>query len=106
MADFVHGYNTLRLHSGIGYVTPQSRLKGRDQQIMAEHRHKLTAARQARQIAHIEPCQSQPASTDARAPSAGSGSRLAKWGDSPFQAELSQKYNTRLPESAIKLIDG
>ena len=52
VADYVHEYNVLRLHSGIGYVAPQARLEGRDQQIMAERRCKLSAARQAREMAH------------------------------------------------------
>ena len=60
VADFVHEYNTLRLHSGIGYVTPQARLEGRDQQIVAERRRKLAVARQAREMAHGQPCQLQP----------------------------------------------
>jgi putative transposase len=60
VADFVREYNTVRLHSGIGYVTPQARLEGHDQQIIAERRRKLAAARQARQTAHSQPCQSQP----------------------------------------------
>ena len=59
-ADFAHEYNTLCLHSGIGYVTPHARLKWRDQQIRAEPRRKLAAARQAREMAHCQSCQSQP----------------------------------------------
>ena len=59
VAGFVHKYNTVRLHSGIGYVTPQSRLEGRDQQIVAERRRKLAAARQVREMAHSQPCQPQ-----------------------------------------------
>ncbi len=57
VADFVHEYNTLRLHSGISYVTPQARLQGRDQQIVAERRRKLAVARQAREMAHGQPFQ-------------------------------------------------
>jgi len=52
VAGYVQTYNTLRLHSGIGYVTPQARLEGRDAQIMAERRRKLATARQARQLAY------------------------------------------------------
>jgi transposase InsO family protein len=52
VAGFVHEYNTLRLHSGIGYVTPQARLEGRDQQILIERHRKLAVARQARELAH------------------------------------------------------
>jgi transposase InsO family protein len=48
VAGFVNEYNTVRLHSGIGYVTPQARLEGRDQQILAERRRKLAAARLTR----------------------------------------------------------
>ena len=59
VTGFVHQYNTVRLHSGIGYVTPQSRLEGRDQQIVAERRRKLAAARQARETAQSQPCQPQ-----------------------------------------------
>ena len=59
VAGFVHEYTTVRLHSGIGYVTPQARLEGRDQQIVAERRRKLAAARQAREAVHSQPCQPQ-----------------------------------------------
>jgi hypothetical protein len=45
-------YNAVRLHSGIAYVTPQARLEGRDQQILAERRRKLAAARLTRDTAH------------------------------------------------------
>ena len=57
VAGFVSEYNDVRLHSGIGYVAPQARLEGRDQQIMIERRRKLAAARQARESAHQQPCQ-------------------------------------------------
>jgi putative transposase len=60
VADFVREYNTVRLHSGISYVTPQARLEGRDQQIIAERRSKLAAGRQTREMAHSKPCQAQP----------------------------------------------
>jgi hypothetical protein len=50
----------LWLHSGIGYVTPQARLEGRDQQIVIERRRKLAAARQARELAHQQLCQLPP----------------------------------------------
>ncbi len=48
VADFVKEYNTVRLHSGTAYVTPQARLEGRDQRILAECRRKLAAARLTR----------------------------------------------------------
>ena len=59
VAGFVQEYNGVRLHSGIGYVTPQARLVGLDQQIIAERRRKLAAARHAREAAHQQPSQPQ-----------------------------------------------
>ena len=48
MARYVEHYNTVRLHSAIGYVTPQAKLEGRDQAILAERDRKLEAARERR----------------------------------------------------------
>ena len=48
VGDFVEEYNTTRLHSAIGYVTPQDRLEGRHTQIWAERDRKLEVARAAR----------------------------------------------------------
>jgi len=62
VADFAHEYNALRLHSGIGYVTPQARLEGYDRQIMAERRRKLAVACQAREMAHCQPQTEHPVS--------------------------------------------
>jgi putative transposase len=43
-------YNTVRLHSAIGYVTPQDRLVGRQVEIHAARDHKLEQARSQRQL--------------------------------------------------------
>ncbi len=48
VANFVAQYNTKRLHSAIGYVTPKDMLEGRAEAIHAERERKLTAARQGR----------------------------------------------------------
>jgi transposase InsO family protein len=48
---FVEHYNTLRLHSAIGYITPQDRLAGRQQTIWDERDRKLEAARERRKTA-------------------------------------------------------
>jgi transposase InsO family protein len=45
---FVEEYNTKRLHSALGYVTPRDRLEGRHTQIWAERDRKLEAARACR----------------------------------------------------------
>ncbi len=48
VARYVEHYNTVRLHSAIGYVTPQAKLEGRDRQIQDERDRKLEAARERR----------------------------------------------------------
>ena len=48
VADFVRRYNTERLHSAIGYITPADKLQGRAEAIQAERQRKLIAAREAR----------------------------------------------------------
>ena len=51
VARYVTEYNTVRLHSGIGYLTPLDRLTGRGPLILAERHRKLMQARLARQAA-------------------------------------------------------
>ena len=48
VAEFVEHYNTVRLHSAIGYVTPQAKLEGRAEQIWKDRDTKLEAARERR----------------------------------------------------------
>jgi len=50
ISRYVEHYNTVRLHSAIGYVTPQDMLAGRRDQIHAERDRKLEAAREQRQL--------------------------------------------------------
>ncbi len=45
---FVNHYNSVRLHSAIGYVTPAGRLADRHLEIFAERDRKLELARQNR----------------------------------------------------------
>ena len=45
---YVHYYNTVRLHSAIGYVTPQDKLEGHEEVIFSERDRKLEAAREDR----------------------------------------------------------
>ena len=48
VGEFVEHYNTVRLHSALGYVTPQDRLAGRQREIFAARDRKLEAAREKR----------------------------------------------------------
>jgi transposase InsO family protein len=48
VTKFVEHYNTIRLHSAIGYVTPKDKLEGRDKDIFAARDRKLEAARERR----------------------------------------------------------
>jgi transposase InsO family protein len=57
VAGYVEHYNTVRLHSAIGYVTPQDMLKGRQQEIFRERDRKLEAARELRQFRRQAPAQ-------------------------------------------------
>lgn len=43
--QYVEHYNTVRLHSAIGYVTPADQLAGREPAIFAERDRKLDEAR-------------------------------------------------------------
>lgn len=54
ITDFVHSYNTERLHSAIGYITPADKLAGREQAIWDERDRKLEAAREARRLRREE----------------------------------------------------
>ncbi len=48
VGEFVEHYNTVRLHSALGYVTPADRMAGRHIEIYAARDQKLEAAREKR----------------------------------------------------------
>lgn len=48
VSGYVEHYNTVRLHSAIGYVTPQDKLQGREPEIFAQRARKLQQAREQR----------------------------------------------------------
>ena len=48
VTKYVEHYNTIRLHSAIGYVTPRDKLEGRDREILATRDRKLDEARERR----------------------------------------------------------
>ena len=47
---YIEHYNTVRLHSAIGYVTPTDKLNGRDKEIFKERDRKLEEAREVRKL--------------------------------------------------------
>lgn len=51
VTDYTTHYNTVRLHSAIGYVTPQDKLDGKDPEIHQERDRKLADARERRRQA-------------------------------------------------------
>jgi transposase InsO family protein len=51
ISSYVGHYNTVRLHSALGYVTPMDKLAGLDREICAERDRKLEAAREVRRRA-------------------------------------------------------
>jgi transposase InsO family protein len=48
VGEYIDHYNTVRLHSAIGYVAPADKLEGRDQEIFKERDRKLEEARELR----------------------------------------------------------
>lgn len=48
VADFVHSYNTERLHSAIGYITPETKLNGQEKEVFRQRDQKLAEAREKR----------------------------------------------------------
>lgn len=67
VARFVEHYNSVRLHSAIGYLTPKDKLEGRERDIFDERDRKLEAARERRkanrQAARQATLDGQPAIT-------------------------------------------
>jgi putative transposase len=60
VAEFVTHYNTVRLHSAIGYVTPKDKLEGRDKEILEARDRKLAEARERRKLLRQNPAPTTP----------------------------------------------
>ena len=54
VSSYVEHYNTVRLHSAIGYVAPKDKLEGREDEIFAERDRKLEEAREFRRLRRQE----------------------------------------------------
>ena len=50
VGEYVAHYNTVRLHSALGYVAPKDKLEGREQAIFTGRDRKLHEARERRRI--------------------------------------------------------
>ena len=50
VTDYIEHYNTVRLHSAIGYIAPADMLHGRDKEILEKRDQKIKAAREQRKI--------------------------------------------------------
>jgi transposase InsO family protein len=66
VSEYVAHYNTIRLHSAIGYVTPNDKLEGRDKEIFDVRDRKLAEARERR--TQVRQAQQQVRSTIATRP--------------------------------------
>jgi putative transposase len=70
VSDYVAHYNSVRLHSAIGYVAPKDKLEGRDKEILLARDRKLADARDRRKLQRQAQHQSEPAATRVAAHSA------------------------------------
>lgn len=63
VGGYVQHYNTVRLHSAIGYVTPSDKLAGKEKQIFDQRDRRLAEAREQRQRRRQEINADAPVST-------------------------------------------
>ena len=54
VTQYVYHYNTVRLHSAIGNVTPHTKLAGKEKELFAQRDQKLEAARERRRLRRAE----------------------------------------------------
>lgn len=68
VTDYIRYYNTVRLHSAIGYITPKDKLGGREKEIFTARENNLAAARAHRKEKRLKrknelPCHGYTASS-------------------------------------------
>jgi putative transposase len=103
VSDYVGHYNNVRLHSAIGYITPQDKLAGRDREIFAARDRKLADARerrkQQRQTQHEQRNQMKPSARPAIdfAAVRNAAAMAAVLGMLGFQANTSRGVQQRGP---------
>lgn len=64
VSSYVEHYNTVRLHSAIGYVTPRDKLEGKEEDIFRERDRKLESAREVRRRRRAAARKSQESATE------------------------------------------
>jgi transposase InsO family protein len=108
VARFVEHYNTVRLHSSLGYVAPADKLLGLERVIFADRDQKLEAAREQRRIArqteHATAATSATASSAAATPN-GAPSAAATPNGSTSAAAPSASTGKSPPPPRTGLID-
>lgn len=60
VAEYIEYYNTVRLHSAIGYIAPADKLNGREKEIFEKRDQKLEATREQRRIKRQQQYQVPP----------------------------------------------
>lgn len=87
VAEYIDYYNTIRLHSAIGYIAPVDKLNGRDKEIFKERDRKLETAREQRRLRRQQ--------AHERIVSGGKSrglflNKVGGWSDEPFRGPFSQ----------------
>ena len=102
VASFVTEYNEVRLHSAIGYITPQDMLAGRQAEIQQARDAKLEAARASRAEARRQ--QRTTAGSEARVAKSSVGARASY--TKPIRSEDKALLGSNLSAAPMLLASG
>jgi putative transposase len=102
VGEFVEHYNTARLHSAIGYITPKDKLEGREKEIFSERDRKLTEARERRKAKRKEAISGNQCSS-VKAPIAPVGLGLDRHKNILYPGDEKSPYQqlSFMPENSI-----